>query len=132
MTLRLAADCLVALHFAFIAFVIAGGVLTFKHRAWAIVHLPAVAWAAWTEFTSTVCPLTPWENALRAAAGDAGYTESFVEHYIVPLVYPQGLTSQAQLGLGVAIVALNAAIYALAWRRSLHAPGARRGIPRHT
>src|SRR6476646_8116622 len=124
MTARLAADTLVALHLAFIAFVIAGGLLTFKHRAWAIVHLPAVAWAAWTEFTSTVCPLTPWENALRAAAGAAGYTESFVAHYIVPRIYPQGLTPHAQLGLGVAIVALNAAIYALAWRRSRHAPDA--------
>ncbi len=100
MTARLAADALVALHFAFIAFVIAGGFLTFRHRGWALVHLPAVAWAAWTEFTATVCPLTPWENAFRAGAGDAGYTESFVEHYIVPLVYPQGLTPQAQVGLG--------------------------------
>jgi hypothetical protein len=72
MTARLAADTVVALHFAFIAFVIAGGLLTFKHRAWAIVHLPAVAWAAWTEFTATVCPLTPWENVFRAEAGDAG------------------------------------------------------------
>src|SRR5580765_8440202 len=105
---RLAADTVVALHLAFIAFVIAGGLLTLKHPAWAIAHLPAVAWAAWTEFTATVCPLTPWENALRTGAGDAGYTESFVEHYIVPLIYPQGLTTQAQVCLGIGIVALNA------------------------
>jgi len=118
MTARLAADTLVALHLAFIAFVIAGGLLTFKHRAWAIVHLPALAWAAWTEFTATVCPLTPWENAFRTEAGDAGYTETFVEHYIVPLIYPHGLTPQAQVGLGIGIVALNAVIYALAWQRS--------------
>jgi len=118
MTARLAADTVVALHLAFIAFVMAGGVLTFKHRAWAIVHLPALAWAAWTEFTATVCPLTPWENAFRIEAGDAGYTESFVEHYIVPLIYPQGLTPQTQVGLGIGVVALNAAIYAIAWRKS--------------
>ena len=118
MTPRLAADTLVALHLAFIAFVIAGGLLTFKHRAWAVVHLPALAWAAWTEFTATLCPLTPWENAFRTEAGDAGYTETFVENYIVPLIYPHGLTPQAQVGLGIGIVALNAVIYALAWRRS--------------
>ena len=130
MTARLAADTLVALHFAFIAFVIAGGLLTLKHRAWAIVHLPAVAWAVWTELTSTVCPLTPWENAFRTGAGDAGYTESFVEHYIVPLIYPQGLTPQAQVGLGVGIVALNAIIYALAWRKSRRTPDVGREIRR--
>lgn len=118
MTARFAADALVALHFAFIAFVIAGGLLTLKHRGWAIVHLPAVAWAAWTEFTATVCPLTPWENRFRAEAGDAGYTETFIEHYIAPLIYPQGLTPDAQVVLGIGVVALNAAIYGLAWRKS--------------
>ena len=121
MSARLAADALVAVHFAFIAFVIAGGVLTVWHPRWAWLHLPAVAWAAWTEFTSTACPLTPWENALRVAAGDAGYAGSFVEHYIVPIIYPAGLTPSAQTGLGAGIVALNVIVYALAWRRSRRA-----------
>ena len=132
MSARLLADTLVALHFAFIAFVIAGGILAFKHRGWALVHLPAVAWAAWTEFTATVCPLTPWENALRAEAGDAGYTGGFVEHYIVPLIYPEALTPAAQVGLGIGIVALNAVIYALAWRRSRSVPPLRHEIRRST
>lgn len=132
MTARLAADALVALHFAFIAFVIAGGLLTLRHKGWAIAHVPAVAWAAWTEFTATVCPLTPWENALRAEAGDAAYAGSFVEHYIVPIVYPQGLTPDAQVGLGVGIVALNAVIYAFAWRRKRKAPDLTHEIRRST
>ena len=132
MTARLLADTLVALHFAFIAFVVAGGLLTFKHRRWALVHLPAVAWAAWTEFTATVCPLTPWENALRAEAGDAGYTGGFVDHYIVPLIYPEALTQGVQMGLGIGIVALNAVIYALAWRRSRSAPALGDEIRRST
>ena len=132
MTARFAADALVALHFAFIAFVVAGGVLTLGHRGWAILHLPAVAWAAWTEFTATVCPLTPWENALRAEAGDAGYTGGFVEHYILPLVYPPGLAPNAQVGLGIGILALNAVIYALAWRRSRNAPDLGHEIRRST
>ena len=132
MTARLSADVLVALHFAFIAFVVAGGFLTLWHRGWAIVHLPAVAWAAWTEFTSTVCVLTPWENALRAQAGDAGYAGSFVDHYIVPIIYPQALTPDLQLWLGVGVVALNAVIYALAWRRSRIALGLGREIRRST
>ena len=117
MTARLAADAVVTLHFAFVAFVVAGGVLTFIDRRWAILHLPAVAWAAWTEFTATVCPLTPWENALRAEAGEAGYADSFVGHYIVPLIYPQDLTPNVQFALGIGVVALNAVVYAVAWRR---------------
>ena len=132
MSARLLADTLVALHFAFIAFVIAGGILTFKHRGWALVHLPAVAWAAWTEFTATVCPLTPWENALRAEAGGAGYTGGFVEHYIVPLIYPEALTPDAQVALGIGIVVLNAVIYTLAWRRSRRVPALGHDIRRST
>ena len=120
MSARLAADAIVALHFAFIAFVVAGGALTLVDRRWAILHLPAVAWAAWTEFSGTVCPLTPWENALRAAAGERGYGDSFVDHYIVPLIYPPGLTAEAQVALGIGILLLNALVYGVAWRRRTH------------
>ena len=117
MTARYLADALVATHFAFIVFVIAGGLLTLKHRGWAMLHLPAVAWAAWTEFTATVCPLTPWENSLRIEAGDAGYAGGFIEHYVIPLIYPEALTAHAQFLMGIGIVALNAAVYAFAWRK---------------
>lgn len=120
MTARLIADALVAVHLAFILFVVAGGLLALKRRAWAAVHLPAVAWGAWTEFTGTICPLTPWENALRREAGDAGYAGGFVEHYVIPLIYPDALTSRGQIALGIGILALNAAVYAFAWRRWRH------------
>jgi hypothetical protein len=122
LTARLAADAVVALHFAFIAFVVAGSALTLLDRRWAIVHLPAVAWAAWTEFTATVCPLTPWENALRTEAGDAGYADSFIGHYIVPLIYPQNLTPETQIALGIGVVAVNAVAYGVVWRRRWRAP----------
>ena len=129
MSARLLADVLVGVHFAFIAFVVAGGLLVLKHRGWAALHLPAVAWGAWTEFSGTVCPLTPWENSLRSAAGDAGYPGGFVEHYVVPLIYPEALTSQVQVALGLGIVAINTAVYALAWRR-WRRNGPRRGALR--
>ena len=132
MSAGLASDAHVVLHFAFIAFVVAGGLLTIWHRGWAFVHLPAVAWAAWTEFTGTVCPLTPWENALRAKAGDAAYAESFVEHYLVPIIYPSGLTPSAQLSLGLGVVALNAVVYGWSWRRSRCAPRFIHGTRRST
>lgn len=116
MTARLLADALVAAHFAFIAFVIAGGLLVLRRRGWAVLHLPAVAWGAFTEFTGTVCPLTPLENSLRRAAGDAGYAGSFVEHYVIPLIYPEALTSRTQVVLGLVVIAVNVVVYALAWR----------------
>jgi len=88
MLYRLLADALVAFHFAFIVFVVAGGALALVRLGWAIVHLPSVAWAAWTEFTGTICPLTPWEQSLRRAAGDAGYSGGFIDHYLVPIIFP--------------------------------------------
>lgn len=114
---RLLADVLVAAHLAFIVFVVTGGLLVLKRQKWAVLHLPAVAWGAWTEFTATICPLTPWENALRRDAGAAGYEGGFIEHYVVPVIYPGALTSQAQIVLGVVVLALNAVVYALVWRK---------------
>lgn len=117
MNQRLLADAVVALHLAFILFVVGGGALVLWRRGWAVLHVPAVAWGAWTEFTGTLCPLTPWEQALRRQAGEAGYAGGFVEHYVVPLIYPAALTPRLQFALGVFVLLLNAAIYAAAWRR---------------
>jgi hypothetical protein len=119
---RIAADAVVALHLAFIVFVIAGGALVLRHPRWAALHLPAVAWVAWLELTGVLCPLTPLENALRAAAGERGYEGGFVDHYLLPIIYPAGLTASVQALLGVGVVVLNLAVYALAWRRRMR-PG---------
>jgi len=114
---RVLADGLVALHFAFVLFVLLGGFLALRHRAWSALHLPAAAWAAFVEFTGTICPLTPWENALRRRAGDAGYDGGFIEHYLLPVLYPAGLTPQIQWLLGALVVALNVVIYLRVFRR---------------
>ena len=117
MRYRFLADLLVALHFAFIVFAIGGGLLVLARRRLALLHLPAVAWALWIEFTATICPLTPWEQALRLKAGQAGYAGGFVEHYLIPVVYPAALTPALQVALGMAVLALNAVIYALVWQQ---------------
>ena len=123
---RLAADALLIAHLAFIVFVLAGGLLVLHRRIWTAVHLPAVAWGAFAELTGTVCPLTPLENSLRRAAGSTGYEGSFIEHYLVPLIYPAALTPRVQLVLGVVVLLVNAPVYALAWRRWRHEqPGSR-------
>lgn len=118
MTDRLVADLVVLLHFAFIAFAVAGGLLVLRWRRVAWIHLPAATWAATVALAGWICPLTPLENALRRAAGEAGYSGGFIEHYVVPLVYPAGLTRELQLVLGLGVLALNLAIYAAVWRRA--------------
>jgi hypothetical protein len=117
---RLLADALVAAHLAFIVFVVAGGLLVLRSRGWAVLHLPAVAWGAFAEISGTLCPLTPLENSLRLRAGDTGYAGGFVEHYLIPLIYPATLTPRLQIVLGLTVIAVNVVVYGLAWRRWRH------------
>lgn len=118
---RLAADALVLVHLAFILFVMLGGLLVWRWPRLCWLHLPAVAWGIVVEALHLTCPLTPWENQLRRAAGDAGYTGSFVEHYLLPVIYPAGLTPQIQLVLAALVVLVNASVYGvLLWRWCKH------------
>lgn len=117
MVYRLLADATVALHAAFILFVVCGGFLVLRDARWACVHLPAVAWVVWLEFSGAICPLTPLENAWRALAGEAGYAGGFIDHYLVPVIYPAGLTPRVQWLLGGLVAAVNGGVYGLLWRR---------------
>ena len=117
MILRLAADAVLVIHLAFIVFVLVGGALVLRRGIWAALHLPAVAWGAFAELSATICPLTPLENSLRRSAGVAGYDGGFIEHYLIPLIYPAGLTPRVQVMLGVIVLAINVPLYALAWRK---------------
>ena len=94
-----------------------GGALLLVWPRIAWLHLPAVVWGAYAELTSTICPLTPLENALRLRAGQAGYSGGFVEHYLLPIIYPAGLTAHVQTLLGAIVIAINVVFYAIAWRR---------------
>ena len=118
MLYRVAADGVLALHLAFVLFALLGGFLVLRRVGLAWLHLPAVAWAAFVEFSGRICPLTPLEGALRQAAGDAGYAGDFLEHYLLAMIYPEGLTHDVQIILGVTVVIVNVAIYALILRRS--------------
>ena len=105
------ATAIVVVHFAYIVFVLGGALLLFSSRWWAVVHIPAVLWGAYVELTQRICPLTPLENAYRLRAGQAGYGEGFIEHYITKIMYPEGLTTPIQIGLGVFVLALNLTLY---------------------
>jgi hypothetical protein len=107
----LLADCLVILHFAFTAFVIFGGFLTWRWPRVAFVHLPALAWGCWVEVSHSICPLTPWENHLRRLGGEAGYSGGFLAHYLVRVLYPPGLTWHIQWVLAVLLLLTNVVAY---------------------
>ena len=117
MAARYAADAVLMVHGAFILFVIFGGLLACRWprlRAW---HLAGAAWGAWAMLSGWVCPLTPLENQLRLAAGQAGYAGGFIEHYVARAIYPDGLSRGVQVALGIGVVGLNLLVYGLAWRR---------------
>ena len=107
------ANLLMIVHFCFVLFVILGGLFLFWWPRFAFVHLPAAAWGVMIEFNHWICPLTPLEQYMRRAAGQEGYTGGFIDHYINPLIYPEGLTPQIQQILGVSLLLLNVVIYAI-------------------
>ena len=113
MLYQLLADIVVVLHLAFVGFVVLGGLLALRWRRAAWVHLPAAVWGAWVEFAGRVCPLTPLENWLRRQGGRPGYSASFVEHYVIPILYPAALTRELQWVLGGAVITVNTAVYAV-------------------
>ncbi len=112
MPYRLLADAVVVAHFAFLLFVVAGGLLVLRWPRLAWVHLPAAAWGILIEFFGWTCPLTPLEVALRHRGGEAAYTGGFVAHYVMSVLYPDGLTRGTQVVLGLLVLALNLGIYA--------------------
>lgn len=107
------ADLVVVAHFLFVVFVVFGGLLVLRWPKLAYVHLPVAAYGVLIEFVGWVCPLTPLEKRLRESAGQQGYEGGFVEHYILPVLYPSGLTRGVQLVLGALVILINLTIYAV-------------------
>lgn len=111
MPYRLLADCVLLIHLLFIGFVILGGLIALRHAWVALGHIPAAFWGAFIELTGRVCPLTTLEVGFRRASGEAGYSESFIEHYLLPVIYPAGLTRSIQYWLAGFVILINLAIY---------------------
>jgi len=116
-TYRALAGAVVVLHFGFVLFVVLGGLLVLRWRRAAWVHLPCAAWGALIEFGGWICPLTPLEHHLRDLGHEAGYAGGFVEHYITRAMYPAGLTRGMQIAIGILVIAVNVAVYWLAFGR---------------
>jgi hypothetical protein len=117
MLYRLAADALLVIHLGFILFVAFGAFLVWRWPWLIWIHLPAAAWGTLIEFVGWTCPLTPLENHWRHLAGQAGYEGGFVAHYVIPIVYPPGLTTAVQAGLGTIVLFVNVFAYTIYFGR---------------
>jgi hypothetical protein len=111
MLFRLAADAVLLIHLAFIMFALLGAAIAARRRWIIAVHLPAAIWGFFVELTGRICPLTYLENYFRTRAGLSGYTASFIEHYMLAIIYPAGLTREIQFILASVVVVVNIAIY---------------------
>jgi hypothetical protein len=120
-----AADVLLVLHLVFIVFVMLGGLLLLKWRWLIYLHLPAVAWGILVELLGWLCPLTPLEQHFRMLAGETGYSGGFVQHYLLPIIYPAGLTREVQIILAIGVISINLVIYTVIYVKY------RRGRYRH-
>lgn len=114
---RFAADLIIVIHFAFVVFVIFGALLGLRWPRVLWLHLPAAVWGAVIEFQGWICPLTPLENRLRVLGGREGYAGGFIEHYIIPVLYPSGLTHTVQLLFGTLVVGVNILLYWIVLKR---------------
>lgn len=117
MLYRLLADLVVLLHVGFVLFVVLGGLCALRWRRAVWFHLPAALWGAGIEFVGGICPLTPLENHLRRLGGEAGYTGGFVEHYLLPVLYPDGLTREVQIALGLFVLVFNVVVYTIVFNK---------------
>jgi hypothetical protein len=113
----LLADLVVWVHVGFIVFVVLGGLLVMKWPRLIWIHLPAVFWGIAIELSGWICPLTPLENWLRHKGGEENYQFDFVARYLLPMLYPQGLTRRSQIVLGALVLVVNAAIYRWVFRK---------------
>jgi uncharacterized membrane protein YhhN len=117
MWFRGAADVVLVVHFAFVLFVVLGGLLVLRWPRLAWIHVPVALYGAVIELVGFVCPLTPLENWLRQQGGESGYAGGFVEHYVTAVLYPAGLTREVQVGLGIGVLLLNGVVYGVSLRR---------------
>jgi Protein of Unknown function (DUF2784) len=108
------ADAVLVLHGLFIVWALLGALSLRWRPWWALAHLPAAAWAVWVAWSGSYCPLTPLEQSLRRAAGQAGYEGGFIEHYLTRVIYPEGLTPTLQWAFGAVVLVINLALYGLA------------------
>ncbi len=122
---RAAADALALIHFSYILFVIAGGLLALRWRWIVLLHLPAAVWGVLIEVAEWPCPLTKYENLALERAGEPAYGGGFIAHYLFRVIYPHGLTRRMEIVLALVVIVVNAIVYTIVMARSARRRAAR-------
>ncbi len=117
MLYRVLADAVLLVHLGFILFVVFGALLVLRWPRLLPVHLAAAAWGIGIELLGAICPLTHVENRMRQLAGESGFSGGFVDHYLLPLIYPGEMTRGLQYGLAAGVLIVNVVLYAWILRR---------------
>lgn len=115
---RFLGDILILLHLAFVLFAVCGGLLCLRWPKVAWLHVPAVLWSGLVELAGWICPLTPWENWLRYRGGESGYSGDFIQHYILPVLYPADYTRGLQITLGILVLVFNLLVYGYVFKKA--------------
>ena len=131
MIFHVAADLVLIAHLAFVAFVVFGALLVRRWPRLLWFQVAAVVWGVLIELAGFICPLTPLEVTLRQLSGEAGYEGGFIDHYLMPVLYPAGLTRENQIWLGLAALAPNVAIYGFLLARKRRAARREQSPARH-
>lgn len=109
----LLAEITVLLHFLFVVFVTIGALLLLRWPKLIWLHLPALFWGIYIQFSGGYCPLTPLEKTFRQLAGIETYDGGFINHYLIPIIYPPGLTYEMQIMIGIGLIVMNLLFYGL-------------------
>ncbi len=109
-----------ALHLAFILWVVLGVFFTRGHPVLRRVHIVSLVWGLLIETFPWTCPLTFAETWLEQRAGATPYQGGFLLHYLGALVYPNVPPLLLVVAAAV-VVAANIAVYWRRWLRSARA-----------
>ena len=107
------AKIVLIIHLLFIFFVVFGAFSCLISNKFFYLHLVALSWGIYIEFTSSICPLTYLENWLLILDQASFYDDGFIENYILKIIYPEGITPNVQMILGFLLIILNALFYTL-------------------
>jgi hypothetical protein len=113
MAYRLLVAAVVAVHFAFLAYVVLGGLPAIRWPRLFWPHLVAAGWGLLVITFPVTCPLTGVENWARRRAGEAPLASGFIDRYIEGVLYPARYVQP--LRVLVALVVVGS--WLLAYRR---------------
>jgi len=112
---RVLAETTMVAHFAFIAFVVTGGLLAWRWPVAIWPHLAAAGWGLAITVFHLDCPLTWLEDWARRRAGERGLSAGFIDPYLTGVIYPARYAGLIQVLIGVVVVASWVG-FAVRWR----------------